>query len=180
MSPATHSDVYTVTLMDRQDVAEGTMAFRFEKPAHFVFTPGQFVKPTLVDPPETDAEGNGRAFSIASAPHEDTLMVATRMRDTAFKRVLRNMPPGATVQMEGPFGNFSSMPIRLTGRFSGRRDWDYPISEHDLPCGGAEAAAPPLPLLFEPATGRCPVPGRTADLAAGRSALHLCRDYDCG
>ena len=61
---------------------------------------------TLVDPPETDAEGNGRAFSIASAPHEDTLMVATRMRDTAFKRVLRNMPLGATVQMEGPFGNF--------------------------------------------------------------------------
>jgi ferredoxin-NADP reductase len=106
MSPATHSDVYTVTLRDRQDVAEGTMAFRFEKPAHFVFTPGQFMELTLVDPPETDAEGNGRAFSIASAPHEDTLMVATRMRDTAFKRVLRNMPLGATVQMEGPFGNF--------------------------------------------------------------------------
>jgi ferredoxin-NADP reductase len=92
--------------MHRQDVAEGTMAFRFGKPAHFVFTPGQFVDLTLVDPPETDAEGDGRAFSIASAPHEDTLMVATRMRDTAFKRVLRNMPPGATVQMEGPFGNF--------------------------------------------------------------------------
>jgi ferredoxin-NADP reductase len=106
MSPATDSDVYTVTLMHRQDLAEGTMAFRFEKPAHFVFTPGQFVELTLVDPPETDAEGNGRAFSIASAPHEDTLMVATRMRDTAFKRVLRNMPLGATVQMEGPFGNF--------------------------------------------------------------------------
>jgi ferredoxin-NADP reductase len=106
MSPATHSDVYTVTLMHRQDVAEGTMAFRFKKPAHFVFTPGQFMELTLVDPPETDAEGNGRAFSIASAPHEDTLMVATRMRDTAFKRVLRNMPLGATVQMEGPFGNF--------------------------------------------------------------------------
>jgi ferredoxin-NADP reductase len=106
MSPPTHSDVHTVTLMHRQDVAEGTMAFRFEKPAHFVFTPGQFVELTLVDPSETDAEGNGRAFSIASAPHEDTLMVATRMRDTAFKRVLRNMPPGATVQMEGAFGNF--------------------------------------------------------------------------
>ena len=106
MSPPTHSDVYTVTLIHRQDVAEGTMAFRFEKPAHFVFTPGQFVDTDLVDPPETDAEGNGRAFSIASAPHEDTLMVATRMRDTAFKRVLRNMPPGATLQMEGPFGNF--------------------------------------------------------------------------
>ena len=106
MSPPTHSGVYTVTLMHRQDVAEGTMAYRFEKPAHFMFTPGQFVELTLVDPSETDVEGNGRAFSIASAPHEDRLMVATRMRDTAFKRVLRNMPLGATVQMEGPFGNF--------------------------------------------------------------------------
>ena len=33
-----------------------------------------------------------RSFSIASAPHEDTLMVATRMRGTAFKRVLDTMP----------------------------------------------------------------------------------------
>ncbi|MEK7236600.1 MAG: FAD-dependent oxidoreductase [Nitrospirota bacterium] len=106
MSPPTHSVVSTVKLIRREEVAEGTMAFRFEKPAHFVFTPGQFVDMTLVDPPETDAEGNERAFSIASAPHEDMLMVATRMRDTAFKRVLRSMPLGATVQMEGPFGNF--------------------------------------------------------------------------
>jgi hypothetical protein len=36
--------------------------------------------------------GNVCSFSIASAPHEETLMVATRMRDTAFKRVLRMMP----------------------------------------------------------------------------------------
>lgn len=105
MGPPTYSDTYTVKLIHRQDVAEGTMAFRFEKPVHFVFAPGQFVEIGLVDPPETDAEGNGRAFSIASAPHDDTLMVATRMRDTAFKRVLRSMPLGATVQMEGPFGN---------------------------------------------------------------------------
>lgn len=105
MSPSTQSNTYTVKLMHRQDVAEGTMAFRFEKPAHFVFTPGQYVDMTLIDPPETDAEGNGRAFSLASAPHEDTLMVATRMRDTAFKRVLRSMPLGKTVQMEGPSGN---------------------------------------------------------------------------
>ena len=105
MGPPTYSDTYTVKLIHRQEVAEGTMAFRFEKPAHFVFAPGQFVEIGLVDPPETDEEGNGRAFSIASAPHEDTLMVATRMRDTAFKRVLRSMPLGATVQMEGPFGN---------------------------------------------------------------------------
>jgi NAD(P)H-flavin reductase len=32
-------------------------------------------------------------------------MVATRMRDTACKRVLRGVPLGAEVQVEGPFGN---------------------------------------------------------------------------
>jgi ferredoxin-NADP reductase len=31
-------------------------------------------------------------------------MVATRMRDTAFKRVLRAMPLGTTVKIESPFG----------------------------------------------------------------------------
>ncbi len=32
-------------------------------------------------------------------------MIATRMRDTAFKRVLAKMPAGSPVQMEGPSGN---------------------------------------------------------------------------
>jgi ferredoxin-NADP reductase len=60
---------------------------------------------TLINPSETDGEGNGRAFSIASAPDEGMLLVATRMRDTAFKRVLGTMPIGSQVRVEGPFGN---------------------------------------------------------------------------
>jgi ferredoxin-NADP reductase len=59
----------------------------------------------LLDPSETDSEGNVRSFTIASAPHEETLMVATRMRDTAFKRVLRTMPFGTAVKIEGPSGD---------------------------------------------------------------------------
>ena len=94
-----------VKLKDRQEIAEGTFAFHFEKPANFKFTPGQFVDITLQNPPETDAEGNVRGFSIASAPYEDTIMVATRMRDTAFKNVLRGVPLGTEVKVEGPFGN---------------------------------------------------------------------------
>ena len=83
------------------------MAFYFDKPAGFAFKAGQFVELTLVNPPETDAEGNTRAFSIASAPSESHLMVATRMRDTAFKRVLGTLPLGAEVRIEGPFGNLT-------------------------------------------------------------------------
>jgi ferredoxin-NADP reductase len=70
-----------VKLKDRQEIAEGTFVFHFEKPANFKFTPGQFIDITLQNPPETDSEGNARGFSIASAPYEDSIMVATRMRN---------------------------------------------------------------------------------------------------
>jgi len=99
--------VYTTKLKDRQQVAEGTMACYFEKPCGFDFVGGQSMDLTLIDPPETDAEGNTRAFSLASAPHEPDLMVATRQRDTAFKRVLRTMPLGVEVKIEGPFGSMT-------------------------------------------------------------------------
>jgi len=71
-------------LLNRVEVAEDTMAFHFEKPSGFDFRPGQSSDLTLLDPPETDSEGNIRTFSIASAPFEDHLIFATRMRDTAF------------------------------------------------------------------------------------------------
>jgi ferredoxin-NADP reductase len=94
-------------LKSRQLVVEGTMSFRFEKPSGWMFKAGQFLDITLQDPPETDAEGNTRTFSIASAPHEENIMVATRMRDTAFKRSLKSMPLGTSVKMEGPSGDLT-------------------------------------------------------------------------
>lgn len=96
-----------VKLSSRQEVAEGTMAFQFEKPPGWIFKAGQSIDLTLLDPPETDAEGNTRAFSLASAPREENLMVATRMRDSAFKRVLRSVPLGTAVKIEGPFGDMT-------------------------------------------------------------------------
>jgi ferredoxin-NADP reductase len=98
---------FSVRLKSREEVAEGTMAFRFEKPAGWIFKAGQSVDLTLLNPPETDSEGNTRAFSIASAPQEDTLMFATRIRDTAFKRTLKTLSLGNTVKVEGPFGNLT-------------------------------------------------------------------------
>jgi len=96
---------YGSKLLSLIEVAEGTMAFRFEKPPGWTFKAGQYLDMTLLDPSETDSEGNVRSFSIASAPHEESLMVATRMRDTAFKRVMRTMPLGTVVKIEGPSGD---------------------------------------------------------------------------
>ncbi len=83
------------------------MAFEFEKPPDWDFVAGQFVDITLADPPETDAEGNKRGFSISSAPFEETITITTRMRDTAFKRVLKTMPLDTEVKIEGPFGELT-------------------------------------------------------------------------
>lgn len=96
-----------IKLVAKKEVARDTIAFTFEKPEGFTHTAGQSVDITLINPPETDAEGNTRAFSLVSAPEESTLTIATRMRDTAFKRVLKAMPLGTEVSLAGPFGSFT-------------------------------------------------------------------------
>ncbi len=107
MSTAVTWPIFKAKLKSRQEVAERTIAFRFEKPSGWTFKAGQFLDMTLLEPAETDPEGNKRGFSIASGPHEETIMVATRMRDTAFKRVLKTMPLATAVKIEGPFGNLT-------------------------------------------------------------------------
>ena len=101
---------FDTTLKSSETVAEGTMAFHFAKPAGFDFKPGQSMNVSLVDPPETDAKGDRRTFSILSAPHENELVIATRMRDTAFKRVLKGMREGGRVSLRGPAGMFTLDP----------------------------------------------------------------------
>jgi ferredoxin-NADP reductase len=99
--------IYKTKLKSRQEIAAGAMAFHFEKPEGFAYKAGQFADYTLINPPETDAEGNTRGFSLASAPYEDDLMLATRMRDTAFKRVLKNMELGTELTLDAPYGSFT-------------------------------------------------------------------------
>jgi ferredoxin-NADP reductase len=105
MSTTVTWPVFQAAMMRREMVAERTMSFRFAKPADWSYRAGQFVDITLLDPPETDAEGNTRGFSISSAPRESVITITTRLRDTAFKRVLQHVPLGTEVKMEGPFGD---------------------------------------------------------------------------
>ncbi len=98
--------IQNTKLLKKETVANGTMAFYWEKPVGFEFIAGQFGDITLIDPPETDEEGNTRGFSFAHAPFEDGLMTATRTRDTAFKRVLKDMPIGTEVKLDAPYGDF--------------------------------------------------------------------------
>lgn len=99
--------IYTIKLKSKKDVANGTMEFQFEKPEGFTFTAGQFADYTLIEPKETDAEGNIRGFSLSNAPYEDNIMFATRMRDTAFKRNMKVMDIGTEITLDAPYGSFT-------------------------------------------------------------------------
>lgn len=98
---------YRSKLTNRTEIAERTMAFKLEKPAVFQFKAGQYADVTLLNPPQMDSQGAVRTFSIASAPYEDHLLFATRMRDSAFKRVFATVSLGTEVQLEGPMGSFT-------------------------------------------------------------------------
>jgi ferredoxin-NADP reductase len=96
--------IHVTRLERRETVAEGTMAFCFTRPPGFKFRAGQSLTMGLIDPPEMDGKGATRTFTIASAPHEAELMIATRMRDSTFKRYLKAAPAGTPLRIDGPNG----------------------------------------------------------------------------
>lgn len=91
-------------LLSKEEIADSTMTFHFEKPAGMSFTAGQYLHWTLVDPPETDDDGVMRAFTLASAPYENTIMATTRIRDSAYKRGLTVMEVGDEMELDEPQG----------------------------------------------------------------------------
>src|SRR5262249_35136548 len=143
----TVTSAHSTPLTKREELAEGTMAFHFIKATDFQFRAGQAIDLTLLNPPETDTEGNTRTFSIASAPFDGDLMIATRMRDTAFKRVLRNAAPGLPVKIDGPSGSFvlhrkaEKQAVFLAGGI-----WITPFLSIIRPAG--DETRPPPPFLF--------------------------------
>jgi ferredoxin-NADP reductase len=98
--------IHEVKLQGHLAVAEGTMAFRLSKPEGFVFKAGQAIRLELIDPPAEAGQGS-RTLSLVSAPFEHELMVATRMRDSAFKRALKALPDGADIRVDGAFGDLT-------------------------------------------------------------------------
>lgn len=107
----TEIDQYTVRLLSRTPVAQDTLAFEIERPKGFHFEAGQFVSIQLLDfdAPEDGSDDGERMLSIASAPHDQNLLVAMRMRDSAFKRHLAHSAVGAqglSVGLSPAMGDF--------------------------------------------------------------------------
>jgi len=98
---------YQSALLGRTEVAEGTMAFQFEKPKDFVFKAGQHIDLTLSGSQPGPSHGLTHTFSIASSPLDEELVVTTRMRTTVFKQAISILPIGSRARIEGPMGSFS-------------------------------------------------------------------------
>lgn len=99
--------IFTLKLVDKTEAASGTFIFKFEKPAGFNFKPGQYGGFTLINPAETDAGGITRRFSLLSTPEDATIEIATRIQNSAYKRVLKDMPIGCEIKFAGPTGIFT-------------------------------------------------------------------------
>ena len=98
---------YTTSLICKEDVARGTVGIHLKKPEGFTFKAGQAVYVTLPVLKEADGKGRARTFSIASAPDDADLMIATRLTDSALKRSLASLPVGSAVEVEGPYGDLT-------------------------------------------------------------------------
>lgn len=172
--------IYKIRLKGCEEVALGTMAVHFEKPEGFTYKAGQYGDITIANPPETDAEGNTRGFSFASAPYETDLMMATRMRDTAFKRVLKKMEIGSELSLDAPYGSFTlHSDVRIPAAFLSGGHRHHSRSEHYPPSYPRQDGPPDLPLRFKSNTRGFRVFGRFDGGAEGKPKFHL-RRYDDG
>ena len=96
------------TIKEKREVAQGTLLVLFDlEGAEVDYQPGQYFWVELVDPPYTDEKGPRRHITIVTSPTERGIMgLCTRIRDTAFKRSLEELPEGAPVEVEEPKGTF--------------------------------------------------------------------------
>jgi ferredoxin-NADP reductase len=95
-------------IKEKREVAKGTLLVTFDLlGAEVAFTPGQYFFVTLPDVGHQDAKGLRRHITVVTSPNErGVLGLATRMRDSAFKRSLGELPVGTEVEVEPPKGSF--------------------------------------------------------------------------
>jgi ferredoxin-NADP reductase len=98
---------YDVTLLQKKEIAEGTIEFTLEKPSGFEYRAGQYGDLVLPLSTGLDDSNNKHGFSFVSAPFENTLRMATRMRDSRYKKAAAQVLEGAMVQILALWGDFT-------------------------------------------------------------------------
>lgn len=95
-------------LIKRQPIVRGVETFTFEPDEPVSWQPGQYMHYVLPHSGE-DNRGEERWFTISSPPFQGNIAITTRFTDdkgSSFKKALRNLKAGATIQADGPKGSF--------------------------------------------------------------------------
>jgi len=95
-------------IKEKKEVVRDTLSVEFDLLGKKLnFLPGQYITVRLLGTSYKDEKGNERDFSINNPPSENRkIVITTRIRDSAFKKSLREMPVGSDVELNGPNGSF--------------------------------------------------------------------------
>src|SRR5436190_345017 len=96
------------TIKEKREVAKGTLLVLFDLDgADLDYRPGQYFWIELLDPPYRDEKGARRHITAVTSPTERGVIgLCTRLRESAFKRSLAELPVGSEVEIEPPKGTF--------------------------------------------------------------------------
>jgi ferredoxin-NADP reductase len=96
-------------IKEKREVAKGTLMVTFDLLGEEVsFRPGQYFWVTLPDVGYQDDKGLRRHITVVTSPNDKGVLgLATRIRDSAFKQSLSELPVGAEVDVEQPKGKFA-------------------------------------------------------------------------
>jgi ferredoxin-NADP reductase len=95
------------TVTETREVAKGTLFVLFAVDDYPDYRPGAYFWVELPDRGDDDEKGLRRHISLVTSPTEKGVVgLATRLRDTAFKRTLAGLQVGDEVEVEEPKGSF--------------------------------------------------------------------------
>jgi len=97
------------TIKEKREVAKGTLLVVFDLLGEELdWKAGQYFWVDLLQSKYEDERGLRRHISVVTSPNErGVLGLCTRLRDTAFKKTLAELPVGAEVDVEHPKGDFT-------------------------------------------------------------------------
>ena len=95
------------TVSEKREVAKGTLLVRFAVDEYPDYRPGQYFWVELYERKHQDGKGLRRHISFVTSPTEQGVVgLATRLRDSAFKKTLAELEVGDLVEVEEPKGTF--------------------------------------------------------------------------
>jgi ferredoxin-NADP reductase len=95
------------TIAEKREVAKGTLLVLFAVEGYPDYRPGSYFWVELPNRGDDDERGLRRHISLVTSPTERGVVgLCTRLRDSAFKRTLRELEVGDEVEVEEPKGSF--------------------------------------------------------------------------